>query len=77
MSQKQIFLLLTSSFMAAMSDQSTPHGRVQRALEAAVKFAWDDNLDPDKSAFEYAKWVITCGKPPVWLPRGFNHGYLG
>jgi len=77
MNQKQIFLSLTASFMAALSDPGTSRTRVQRGLEAAVQFAWDNRLDPEQSAFEYARWVINRGKPPEWLPQGFNHGYLG
>ena len=80
MNQKQIFLSLTASFMSAMAESGYSRSRIQRALEMAVKFTWDHNLeglDPEQSAFEYAKWVINTGRPPSWLPQGFNHGYLG
>lgn len=77
MNPKQIFLSLTASFIAALSDLGTSRTRVQRGLEAAVQLVWDNRLDPEKSAFEYANWIINRGKPPEWLPTGFNHGYLG
>jgi hypothetical protein len=77
MNQKQIFLSLTASFMAAMAEPEYTRDRIHRALGMAVEFAWDDHLDTEKAAFEYANWVINLGKPPAWLPQGFNHGYLG
>lgn len=77
MNPKQIFLSLTASFMAALTDPGTSRPRVQRALEAAISFEWETHIGIERYALEYATWAVNRGKPPAWLPQGFNHGYLG
>ena len=77
MNKNHNILSLTASFMAAMAESEYNRNRIQNALTIAVGFAWDDTLDVEQAALEYAKWVINRGKPPAWLPVGFNHGYLG
>ena len=79
MDPKQIFMSLTATFMTALAVDHCPRPtRIERALELALGIEFQPGVvGVEVAAFEYARWVINRGKPPEWLPRGFNHGYLG
>jgi hypothetical protein len=79
--QLERFLLLTSSFMATMAQESYLHNRsMSRALEEAMCFegvTLPTTTTIAEAAFKYASWVTKGGTQPVWLPPTFRLAYVG
>lgn len=82
MSEFQIFLSLTSSFMAAMAHEGRLHNRsIVRAIEEALKFPEQgvtfSGIKIEQAAYDYAYWVTNHGSKPAWLPKEYKLAFVG
>jgi hypothetical protein len=81
MSEFQIFLSLTSTFMAAMAHEGRLQNRsIDIAIGEALKFQAKGvsfGKEVEQAAYEYAHWVTNGGRPPAWLPAGFPLAAIG
>jgi hypothetical protein len=75
MPTRERFLVLLCSYLGLL----LPEGQAwqyesilskARALDIKIFDDPDFGLDPEKSAWEYARWSAGYGYRPEWVPRG-------